>query len=137
MPELIGAKRSFVLQDDGVLAQANPISGTLYEVLPLTSNIRIISAWIEVIWTLQPSPLELHFTIDGKTVTHSIVNPVTATDYFPRLTPKNAPAAQELTTTIFARERPFLYENRSIRVQAETTGGTVQNLNARIKYATR
>jgi len=40
-----------------------------------------------------------------------------------------------LVTTDVEVTRSFLLEGRSVKVEAETTGGTVSNLSATVKYA--
>jgi len=123
-------------QDDATLTQA-PVSGTKYTVLDTTPNVRIISISVQCTWTVQPTPLEIHITIDGKTITHTFTNPVTATDYIAFIDPTKAATAQGLSATaaLDLGLPPFLREGRSIKVEAEITGGTVSNLSARVKYA--
>ena len=123
------------LQADAVLAQANPVSGTKYTVLATTANVRIIGAMAKVTWTVQPNPLELHFTIDGLTVKHAQGNPVTATNYFIEEWTDAAQNTQGMNTTNYAHYRAFSYECRSIKVEAETTGGTVSALDSRVKWS--
>ena len=122
----------FKQQADATLSQA-PVSGTKYEVLATTKNVRIIGISVQCTWTVQPTPLEIHITIDGQTVTFTVTDPVTATDYFCQNSFAAAETAQELTTT--QPDQAFLREGRSVKVEAEITGGTVSNLSARVKYA--
>jgi hypothetical protein len=126
-----------VHQPDAVIAQANPGTGVQYPVLAaLTPNPRIISLAISCTWTIQPTPLEAHFIIDGNAITHTIANPASAVWHEASLFIQNAPAAQNLNTPInVSQYRAFLYEGRAIGVTAEITGGTVQNLDCRIKWA--
>ena len=125
-------------QADAVLAQANPVSTTLYTVLATTPNVRIISMVASVEWTVQPTPLEIVVTIDDVPMTFTQANPVTATNYAAFIT-EAATAAAQLLGVVDANTpfRAFLLEGRSVLIQARTTGGTVQNLNARVKYARR
>lgn len=121
-------------QADATLSQANPVSTTLYTVLDTTKNCRIITAFVSVTWTVQPTPLELVLTIDGQTIIHLVGNPTSAINY--ELAMNNSgmtgqPLAAEGTRTSWA----FCYEARSIKIQARTTGGTVSNLSATVKYA--
>lgn len=123
-------------QADATLNQANPVSGTQYTVLDTMRNVRIKSISIQCTWTVQPTPLEVHVTIDGQSIIYTVANPVTATDYFASHGSAYTPAWQILETTDrFHTGRPFLYEGRSVMIEAEITGGTVQNLSARVKYA--
>ncbi len=122
-------------QADAVLTQDNPVSGTKYTVLAPTPNCRIIGAAVKVTWTVQPTPLEMHVTIDGVLHTFTFTDPVTATNY----TPLNWNAADvhgTLLATAMVTAVQFMFEGRSIGIQVETTGGTVSNLYSRVKYAT-
>ena len=121
-------------QADTTLDQANPVSGTKYEVLPETKNVRIISIFIQCTWTVQPTPLEVHVTIDGQSIAHSQTDPVSDERYHAEVRAYNPPTAQALSLTNPA-SRAFLYEGRSVKIEAEITGGTVSNLAARVKYA--
>jgi len=124
-----------VQQADAVLNQAAPTSGTKYEVLATTKNVRIISIEVNCTWTAQPSPLEVHITIDGQTITYGIANPISATNYLANPNAEKAEDSQILNTSSYHDRRSFLIEGRSVKVEAEITGGTVSNLSARIKYA--
>jgi hypothetical protein len=121
------------LQADAVLSQANPVSGTKYAVLPTTRNVRIIGSMIYVTWTVQPNPLELHMLVDGIQCTWAQANPVSPTFYYPYNHPGYAANSQYLDTTR-PDNRVFLLEGRSIFVEAEITGGTVNPLVCRVKY---
>jgi len=122
-----------VHQADATLNQANPGSGTQYAVLATTRNVRIISIAVVCTWTVQPTPLEVHLTIDGNTITHTFTDPVSATWYYTSMSAALAELLQPLSAT--SPDRPFLYEGRSVAITAEITGGTVSNLSARVKYA--
>lgn len=123
----------FQHQADVTLDQANPGSGTKYEVLATSKRCRIISIVVQVTWTVQPTPLEIHLTIDGQALLGSFTDPVSATPYFAKLK-GNMAEIFLLDTTDFAYARPFLIEGRSVKVEVETTGGTVSNLSSRVKY---
>lgn len=126
------------MQVDAVLSQANPTSGTQYEVLATTQNVRLISISVMVTWTVQPTPLEVWVTIDGISTRFYFNNPVSATDYFPFITPGVLATALLQDMNVWNNalvSRPYILECKSIRVQVETTGGTVQNLDCRVKYA--
>ena len=127
----------FKLQTDASLSQATPTSGTKYTVLDTVKNVRIIGIVASVTWTGQPTPLEIHVTIDGQAYTFTVTDPVSATKYYARLLSGNAITAQPLVTTDVEVTRAFLLEGRSVKVEAETTGGTVSNLSATVKYANK
>ena len=127
-------------QADAVLNQSNPVSGTKYIVLDTTKNVKILSVFVSVAWTGQPTPLELHVTVDGITKRFVRNNPASATAYIPQSNPDTAPASQYLVTTADAA-LPYLLKTmdiingRSVKIEAEIIGGTVSNLSARVKYA--
>jgi hypothetical protein len=131
-------KPVFQQQADATLSQANPVSGTKYTVLDTVKNARIITIAITVTWTVQPAPLEVWVTIDGQTLRFFHATPVSAQPY-EAIT--NAPqnADQPLIEIGAWATEPynfgFLLEGRSVKVEVETTGGTVSNLSARVKYA--
>lgn len=129
---------SFARQADAVLNQANPVSTTLYTVLDTTANVRIIDMMVYVIWTVQPSPLEIVLTIDGQTLTYAQTNPASGSEYEGTKYSQSDPTALTLTAAggqgIY---RSFLAEGRSVKIQARTTGGTVSTLYGRVKYAKR
>jgi len=125
-------------QADATLSQANPVSATWYTVLDTVLNTRIIGISTNITWaTTQPTPLEIKVTIDGQTVTFTVANPVSATNYFARIATEQALSAQVLDTVDYARERAFLLEGRSVKVEARITWATTQPtpLVARVKYA--
>lgn len=124
----------FQHQADATLSQANPVSGTKYTVLDTTKNVRIIAAFVQCTWTVQPTPLEIHVTIDGQSITHLVGNPASATDYETAMN-LNSEAAQPLSAVGTRLNWGFDYEGRSVKVEVEITGGTVSNLAARVKYA--
>lgn len=120
------------LKADATLTQINPVSGTKYTVLATTANARIISACASVTWTVQPNPLQIHCTVDGQNQPEaSQANPVSTTYYEIHNYPATANWAMSNSFTV---HRAFLIEGRSIKIEAETTGGTVSALNARVKY---
>jgi len=124
--------RYYVHQADVVLVQANPISGTQYVVLPETTFVSLYQMTVAVTWTVQPAPLELHLDIDGNDIPADSGAPVSGTQYFYRLLRFGAGAALEVLDTGMQNTD---IKGKVAAVTAETTGGTVQNLEARIKYA--
>jgi len=126
----------FKHQADTVKTQANPVSGTKYTVLDTTNNVRIESIAVNVTWaTTQPTPLEIHLTIDGQSYTASQTDPVSATNYI--VTKTSAAAGFSMTTTDNVDTRAFLIEARSIKIETEITWATTQPtpLVVRVKYA--
>lgn len=124
----------FVHQADAVLNQANPVSGTLYTVLDTTKNVRLIALVVKVTFSVQPTPLEVHITVDGQTLLFSQTDPSSATNYYLFVHP-TAPGltitGEELT------RKPFVLEGRSMKIEVEITGGTVSNLYANAMHAKR
>ena len=90
-------KKGVKQQPDASLNQANPVSGTKYTVLDTIRNVRIIGIEVNVTWTVQPSPLEIHITIDGQTLRFFKTDPVSATAYFCKNSWGALENAQELT----------------------------------------
>lgn len=132
-------------QADAYVDQSSPVSGTKYEwstdgtqtnKLGALTNIRLLSIYVECTWTVQPSPLEIHVTIDGQVITHTVANPVSTTTYCAVILSTTAETAQKLdsNTDKAAYQQP-IYEGRKVKVECEVTGGTVSNLKMRVKYA--
>jgi len=123
-------------QVDAVLSQASPVSGTKYTVLATTKNVRIRSIVAQVTWSGQPNPLEVHLTIDGIPFTVTQTNPVSATPYaLAQSVAADFLAAEVFVTVYSAVNVPIQYEGKSVKVEVETTGGTVSLLECRVKYA--
>lgn len=130
----------FKHQADVFINQNNPASGIKYEwssdgtqanKLGAKKNVRILSIAVRVLWTVQPTPLEVHVTIDGQTLVGAFANPVTATWYFLLLNPSTG-----LLGLSDTKEAPaFLLEGRSVKVEVEITDGTVQDLSCHVKWA--
>jgi hypothetical protein len=117
----------FEQQADAVISQANPVSTTLYEILPTTKNVRIISIWGYITWAVtQPTPLEVLVTIDGITKIFIIANPVSGTSYGCRTEGNQADNAQTMVTTHDEYNKPFMLEGRSVRVQIRITWAVTQ-----------
>ena len=124
-------------QDDATLNQANPVSGTKYTVLDTVYNARIKSISVTCTWTVQPTPLEIHMTIDGVSITFTVTDPVSTTPYSAAWLDDQPETAQDLVTVVYEPSRLGLVEGQSVKIEAEITGGTVSNLSARVKYAKR
>jgi len=133
-----GVEYAWKQQTDATKTQANPDSGQTYTVLDTNKRVRIISIEVKVTWTVQPTPLEIHVTIDGQTVTYTFTDPVTATSYIAFNIPNAAETAQGLKARAEANDLtapPFLREGYSVKVEIETTGGTTSELYGRVKWA--
>ena len=117
--------------------QTPPGSGTQYTVLAATTHCRIRMASAYVTWTVQPSPLEIHLTVDGVAITHTVNDPVSATWYYASLNTFANLATQDLTT---GATTPYygtvLWEGTVVSVTTETTGGTVTVLGCNVIYDT-
>lgn len=122
-------------QADATLSQTNPVSGTKYTVLDTTKNVRVRSIAVKCTWSVQPTPLEIHITRDGQAIIHSIVNPVSNTWYECVIYSNYGELNQLLVAATSANRVIPLCEGRSVKVEAEITGGTVSDLSARMKYA--
>lgn len=134
--DLVSDPEVWQLQEDAVLNQADPVSGTKYGVGVLGTaqkNVRLIYICVKCVWTVQPDPLELHLTINGRSITMGRSAPDTDVWYYPTFS-----NSQEfvLNATDPAISRAFfLDKSRSVKIEAEITGGTVSNLSARVKWA--
>lgn len=139
MPRLEAVIRGYAHQADATLSQANPVSGTKYEVLATTKNVRIITMSANIPWAVtQPTPLEVHVTIDGQIITFSKTNPVSAINYSAKIREDRAEGSQELDTlSAYGPFRAFLLEGRSVKVESEITWSVTQPtpLVCRVKYA--
>jgi len=123
-------------QPDSYLNQANPVSATLYPVLPVTSNVRLQILAGRITWAVtQPTPLELVVTIDGQTIIFSLPNPVTNTAYEAWVSPLETVGDLRILDT--SRSQPFILEGRSVQVQARITWAVTQPtpLECRVKWA--
>lgn len=141
--DLATKKQTFEHQPDATIDQDNPVSGQKYEwedaegkPLGTQKNVRTIQILVNVTWTAQPSPLEIHITEDGQTRKAVIPDPVSEEVY-------EVCMGHSLTGDHYrfispaSVQRPVLTEARTIKIEAEITGGTVSNLSARVKYAKR
>lgn len=122
------------LQADATLAQANPVSGTKYTVLATAQNVRLLSINEKDTWTVQPNPLEAWVTIDGVTYRFYVANPVSGTNYFAAIDATAADGTLDSGDNYTVKSRSFLLEGRSVKVEAEVTGGTSDPLVMRVKY---
>ena len=126
--------RVFQQQADAMLSQDNPDSGVPYVVLDTQRNVRIRSIAVICVWTEQPTPLESHVTIDGQPHTYLADDPDTAIWYYAEIGEAYAATLQGLGVTSHYN-RAFFLEGRSVKVEAEITGGTVSNIACRVKWA--
>lgn len=127
-------------QADVYFSQTNPVSTTLYEVLPTTANVQIESIADNVTWAVtQPTPLEVVVTIDGIPKVYVMANPITATNYSPMVCPALAADAQLQvpTRTDGLLTNMLGLRGRSVRVQVRITWAVTQPtpLVCRVKYA--
>ena len=131
-----------VLQPDATINVTDPASGQKYEwqhppgtPLGTQKNVRIISIAIRVTWTVQPTPLEIHIALDGRSIIHSQIDPGPNTWYYAVIQKQLNESSQTMETPSGGYEGRFLWEGRSVKVEAEITGGTVSHLSARVKWA--
>jgi len=127
----IGGPKVPAQQAEITYSLALPVSGAKNVVLAPTANVRIIAIYALVTWTVQPNPLEVHITIDGQLLTAAQANPATATMYFVQ---KAATVSLQFSVTDLTPYLSFLLEGRSVKIEVETTGGTVQSIDCYVKY---
>jgi len=120
---------------DATLSQANPTSGDKYTVLSTARRVRVIGISVWVSWTVQPTPLEVHCTVDGQSYLFSIANPVNGTRYSAFIDERYGIGVSTLGADSYAKYRAYLFEGRSVKIEVETTGGTVSNISAKVVYA--
>jgi hypothetical protein len=130
----------FQEQVDASISQDDPVSTTIYPVLPTSMNVKIHSIEEEIIWAVtQPNPMQVRVTVDGITIIHSQVDPVSATPYYCRRIPGLGAINQLMTTdqAIAMNEAAPLYEGRSVRVDCLIIWGVTQPtpLAVRVKWA--
>jgi len=115
------------------LSQNNPVSGTKYTLIDTTKNCALLGVMAKVTWTVQPDPLEVHATVDGQTLKWEKANPVSTTPYCARSldlqVDLNAMGLSTSTSSI-----GIMFFARSLKIELETTGGTVSNLSGKAKY---
>lgn len=129
---------------DAYLSQVNPVSTTLYNVLPTTLNAKIATMIAQVTWAVtQPTPLEVVVTIDGKSVIYLVANPLTTVGYYAAVSPYNTDATQPLVQLMISANAtsvellPFVLKGKSVRVDIRITWAANQPtpLICRVKYA--
>lgn len=121
---------------DAAISQANPVSTTLYTVLPTRKNVKIKSIAFNITWAVtQPTPLDIVLTIDGNAITHRVDNPVSAQFYELQIAKHGAETAQG---TVALNNDRFLeaYKGRSVKVEARITWAITQPtpLVCRVKW---
>ena len=123
-------------QDNVVLNQANPVSGTQYMVLNAVPMVKVKAMNASVTWTVQPTPLEVWTTEDGVQEEHFIANPDSTEVYHA----KDVMSALQTDFTLClndadnTRGTQLNVMGKEVTVEAETTGGTVQNLSCVVTY---
>jgi len=136
MPDAIpGHLWAWKLQTPALLNQATPTPGTQYTVLAATAYpCRIIDIECQATWSVQPSPLECHLTIDTIVDKASQGNPVSGTSYYVYQIPVSGGDGYAFSTSNQVA-RAFLIEGQSITIKVEITGGTTDPLEAKVAYA--
>lgn len=126
-------------QPDVDINQANPGSGVWYEVLPITSNVRIISIAAKITGAATTFDwLEAVVSIDAQALIFRVAPPVSGTQYFASLASEMTNMLQVLETTDrCAQGKAFLVEGRKIGVSAAVKWSIAQPtpLVCRVKYA--
>lgn len=129
--DVVGICPEFQAMNDW--AQASPVSGTKYEVMAETELVRLMYIATRCTWTVQPTPLEVHLTVDGQSLTGYKNNPVSNTWYYFRFSPYTTMTTLPLTTG--TPDVPYVLDARTLKIEQEVTGGTVSNTQARVWYA--
>jgi hypothetical protein len=137
MLDTLRTELTFAHQADASLNQSWPNSDELYTVLDTTANVRLIAFAVKETHSVTPTNVKIVITIDGQTLTYTKTSPSSATWYFPTQSSSVGASSLALGSTDLAQYLTFLYEGRSVKVQASVSGGTVSNLSAIVKYAKR
>jgi hypothetical protein len=132
----------YIQQVDAVLSQANPVSDTVYNVLPATNNVKIETVDLNIIWGVtQPTNLRVIATVDGKTIIHTVANPISATNYHPTVVPQSDEAIQTLTSTYTTLHRSAfdILSGQNVKIDMAVTWAVTQPspMVCRVKYAKR
>jgi hypothetical protein len=122
------------------ISQANPVSDTIYNVLPNTANVRLIGLSAKITWGVtQPTNLRIIVTADGEVITFTLAAPVTATNYIAALSSQLTHPNQLLfvTTSLDEQHRAFMLESKNVQVDVAVTWGVTQPtpLECNVEYA--
>jgi hypothetical protein len=132
---------TFQHQADAAISQANPVSGTLYEVLPATENVRIISILARIDWETTQPEIWVKITIDGTVILHYSVAAVSAIAQAVLRSYAVDEAWQPLAPLggEEANRPAFIYEGRNVKVEAYVVWAVTQPtpLVCRVKWAKR
>ena len=141
LPALLRAN-DYQQQADAVISQADPVSDTVYNVLPASDNVEINSIGVAVTWAVtQPTNLRVIVTVDGIAKTFTIAAPVSATAYAPSAAIGVDEASQLLASATGELTRQALQgcKGRNVQVDVAVTWATTQPtpLDCRVKWAQR
>lgn len=129
-------KLTWQVQPIVIVDESPPVLGQKYTLLDTTENVFILNIHGNVTWTDQPTPLELHYTIDEITETAQLANPNSGANYF-MTRPSHTTTLFQWSSTDFSKYGLGLVQARSVKIEVEITGGTVSRLKSNLKYAKR
>jgi len=127
---------------DAAISQNNPVSGTIYPVLPATLNAVILGIEGRLTWGVtQPTPLTIVAIVDGRTRIFNKVNPISVTGYAPCLNNmydvegNQIMDAFPLTTSCLMALK--VCSGKSVQIGVSIAWAVTQPtpLNCRVKYA--
>ncbi len=130
---LVALNAPYAMQDDAVLAQANPVQNQWYTVLDTKENVRIYSI-VPLIWTADET-LELKVTTKNRTFTGS-VNATHTTYYWAFLMMYGAglDIAASPTKQLAGFQAPIEDPSVKIEIRKTTAAGT-GTLECRVVWA--
>lgn len=122
--------------------QANPVSGTEYDIVDLSqySSVIVFGIRAYVTWSVAVSSLQVHIYLDGtKVITHGVNNPVSGTVYYGKMAFSGAIPAQTFSTTdpTTITYAPLWGELPVTKLTLECTGGTANPIVCRVTYVVR
>lgn len=128
---------TFIQQADAVLAQANPVSTTVYTVLTTRQHARIHSVLASVTGA-NATPLTVTVTIDGIAKIYTLNPGVDGTAYYIGLDATSAANAQDLDNSLGVPQVfiPVEDEGQSVGITAVCThAGAITSLDVRVKWS--
>ncbi len=130
---LIALNTPFTLQDDAVLAQANPVKDTWYTVLPTTANVRIYSI-VPLVWTTGET-IEVRVTTKNRVLTGSVaMDPTTYNWVFLKMYGEGLDIAPSPTKQLAGYQAPLEDPSAKVEIRKTTEAGT-GTLECRVVWA--
>jgi hypothetical protein len=130
---IVALNAPYALQDDAVLAQANPVQNTWYTVMNTKANVRIYSI-VPLIWTTNET-LELRVTLKNRVLLGTV--DATHTTYywaFLKMYGEGLDIAASPTKQLAGYQAPLEDPSAKIEIRKTTAAGT-GTLECRVVHA--